>query len=106
MSSLEERDLAINVVIATVPGGIQSSLPILSSSMKRQAVFGKGRGVLLELAYQPRETPLMKCASEHGWSVIEGVEMLIEQAFEQFELWTGYRAPAASIREAIAANLQ
>jgi len=42
---------------------------------------------VLDAAYRPRQTKLLVDAQSHGCTVIEGVEMLIEQGFEQMRIW-------------------
>ncbi|KAI1298081.1 hypothetical protein F5Y03DRAFT_274904 [Xylaria venustula] len=51
-------------------------------------------GVLVEMAYRPLVTPIMQVASRHAnWAVFNGTDVLKEQAYAQFKLWTGYKAP-------------
>jgi shikimate 5-dehydrogenase len=57
--------------------------------------------VVLDMVYNPRETLLLKRAAEQGLTVIEGLEMLLEQAAHQFEIWTGENAPRAVMRDAL-----
>ncbi len=60
--------------------------------------------VVLDMVYNPRETMLLKRAAEQGLTVIPGIEMLLEQAAHQFEIWTGETAPRAVMREALEAS--
>jgi 3-dehydroquinate dehydratase/shikimate dehydrogenase len=53
-----------------------------------------------DLIYNPTTTRLMKDAAKKGCSTIGGLEMLVAQACEQFEWWTGTRPPAGVMREA------
>ena len=53
-------------------------------------------GVALELAYDRRITKLLALAQArrmegYGWSGVEGIEVLLEQAYEQTRIWTGER---------------
>jgi 3-dehydroquinate dehydratase/shikimate dehydrogenase len=57
--------------------------------------------VVLDMVYNPRETLLLKRAKQQGLTVIPGIEMLLEQAADQFEIWTGDTAPRAVMREAL-----
>ncbi|RFU80170.1 quinate pathway repressor [Trichoderma arundinaceum] len=60
-------------------------------------------GVIVELAYHTPETPLMRQLREGsypGWSVVDPVEVLFEQACAQWELFTGSRAPRKTMWEA------
>ena len=59
---------------------------------------------LTQLAYKPRDTPLLqqlRSLAAKGWIAVEGIEVLPVQAFAQFELWTGRGAPRRVMREAM-----
>jgi 3-dehydroquinate dehydratase/shikimate dehydrogenase len=56
--------------------------------------------VVFDLVYNPLETTLIRHAKEQGKTVIPGLEMFIEQATAQFELWTGDTAPRSVMRNA------
>jgi shikimate-5-dehydrogenase len=58
--------------------------------------------VLVEMAYRPPQTGMMKVAARHkGWKVLKGTDVLVEQAYAQFELWTGRRAPVLAMQDAV-----
>jgi 3-dehydroquinate dehydratase / shikimate dehydrogenase len=57
-------------------------------------------GVVFDMVYEPRETPLLRAARAAGCRTIDGVEMLVAQAVGQFEAWTGARAPVEAMTEA------
>ncbi|KAG8997108.1 3-dehydroquinate dehydratase (3-dehydroquinase) [Tulasnella sp. JGI-2019a] len=64
-------------------------------------------GVVIDMAYKPAETPLLslaKSASGGKWAQVAGVEVLLEQGYRQFELWTGRRAPRKTIETAVMAH--
>lgn len=86
----------IDVMIATVPGHVHSEWSWLR--LANEKVFCKTKGVYVEMAYTPRRTVLMENASSQGWFTVEGIDVLLEQGYEQFHLWTGRRAPRYSIR--------
>ena len=54
-----------------------------------------GGAVLVEMAYRPQVTGMMKAAAKQAprWKVARGVDVLEQQAYAQFELWTGLDAP-------------
>jgi len=56
--------------------------------------------VVFDLVYNPSETELLKKARAQGKTVIRGLEMFIEQAVGQFEIWTGETAPRAAMTKA------
>ena len=53
--------------------------------------------VVFDLVYNPLETELLKRAKEQGKTVVPGLDMFIEQAVRQFEIWTGDTAPRAAM---------
>jgi 3-dehydroquinate dehydratase / shikimate dehydrogenase len=57
--------------------------------------------LVLDMVYNPRETVLLRRAKQQGRLVIPGIEMLLEQAAHQFEIWTGETAPRAVMRNAL-----
>lgn len=56
--------------------------------------------VVFDMVYNPLETVLVKKAKEQGKSVVPGLDMFIEQAVRQFEIWTGETAPRAVMEKA------
>ena len=56
---------------------------------------------VVDIVYNPRETPLLAAARERGLSTVEGVTMLVGQAAEQFTAWTGHEAPLAEMFDAV-----
>jgi shikimate 5-dehydrogenase len=53
-----------------------------------------------DLVYNPPVTRLLREAGEMGCQTIGGLDMLVAQAHEQFQWWTGMRAPVGVMREA------
>jgi len=56
--------------------------------------------VVFDLVYNPAETELLRRAREQGKTAIAGLDMFIEQAVRQFEIWTGETAPRAAMLKA------
>jgi len=57
--------------------------------------------IVLDMVYNPQQTKLLQHAVQQGLKVIPGIEMLLEQAAHQFEIWTSETAPRAVMRESI-----
>ena len=53
-----------------------------------------------DMVYNPPVARLLREAATAGCDTIGGLEMLVAQAREQFQWWTGVRAPAGVMREA------
>jgi 3-dehydroquinate dehydratase/shikimate dehydrogenase len=61
--------------------------------------------VVFDMVYNPIETVLIQRAREQSKTVIPGLEMFIEQATRQFEIWTSQTAPRAVMQKAAAEAL-
>jgi len=57
-------------------------------------------GIVFDLVYNPHDTLLIRRAREQGCEVIHGIEMFVEQASEQFQLFTGVAAPRQAMERA------
>lgn len=62
--------------------------------------------VVFDMVYNPLRTALLKSAAEQGKTVIPGLEMFLEQAAAQFELWAKQTAPRSVMRNAVLDVLQ
>jgi len=56
--------------------------------------------VVFDMVYNPLETELARRAADQGRTVISGLQMFLEQAAHQFEIWTGESAPRAVMERA------
>jgi 3-dehydroquinate dehydratase/shikimate dehydrogenase len=57
--------------------------------------------LVFDMVYNPMETALLKRARAAGLSVIPGIEMFLEQAARQFEIFTEERAPRPVMERAV-----
>lgn len=95
-----------SIIVSTVPafaGAIDSATtePV-DIGLKLDHLSMNG-GVAVELAYEKRITPLLAFAEQRRmqgsqWVSVDGIEVLLEQGFEQVKMWTGRRAPAKPVR--------
>ncbi|GAB5362530.1 hypothetical protein AAMO2058_000805200 [Amorphochlora amoebiformis] len=67
---------------------VVSTLPAKATYMVSQSVFDQ-KPVIFQACYLPPETPLSIAAVANGCKLVRGLDMLIAQGVEQFELWTG-----------------
>ncbi|MFU2204462.1 shikimate dehydrogenase [Streptococcus hyovaginalis] len=79
-----KSDLVVNGTSVGMDG---QSLPI-----QENILFSKN-SLVADVIYQPFETPLLKLAKEQGIPSINGLGMLLFQAAEAFEAWTGKEMP-------------
>ncbi|MGB7583943.1 MAG: shikimate dehydrogenase [Terriglobales bacterium] len=81
------KKLSFDVIInATSVGmGNLKESPLNENEIKARYVF--------DMVYDPPETRLMKMAKAAGAEIIPGIEMFVQQAARQFEIWTGKPAP-------------
>jgi shikimate 5-dehydrogenase len=62
-------------------------------------------GIVYDLVYNPPVTRLLREAEAAGCRTIGGLEMLVGQARQQFEWWTGVCPSAGVMREAATSRL-
>ena len=77
------------------------SWPDVEASPVPPGSLAGGRAVY-DLVYKPVGTSLLAAAKAAGCIPIGGLEMLVAQAIEQFEWWTGLPAPREAMRLAAA----
>lgn len=59
---------------------------------------------VVDIVYQPRQTPLLAAAEALGARTVNGVGMLVHQAAIAFERWTDHPAPLEAMRSAAFPN--
>ncbi len=92
----EVKDLDAEILINTTPLGMHPETGICPVPEK---ALKEGMAVM-DIIYNPLETRLLSLAKEKGCVIIDGLSMFINQAAEQFRLWTGLDAPFALMRKA------
>ncbi len=99
--SLRQAVGGADVVIHCTPVGMhpktEDTLIPKKLLRREQAVF--------DIVYTPRKTRLLKEAEAVGCLTIPGMEMFVNQAVLQFELWTGQRAPVNVMRKIVEERL-
>ena len=95
--SITKADLLVN---ATSVGMDGSSQPIPTSIVLPEKLM------VADVIYQPFETPFLKWARNQGNQSINGLGMLLYQAAEAFELWTGKEMPTDQIWELLKQKYQ
>ena len=95
--SITKADLLVN---ATSVGMDGTSQPIPTSIDLPEKLM------VADVIYQPFETPFLKWARNQGNQSINGLGMLLYQAAEAFELWTGKEMPTNQIWELLKQKYQ
>jgi len=97
LSILKEFDVILN---ATSLGmGDKISL----TSVPKEYILKKH--IVFDAVYEPYETRLLCEAKEQDATIIHGTEMLLYQGMEQFELYTGRKAPEEAMRKTLTKNI-
>jgi 3-dehydroquinate dehydratase / shikimate dehydrogenase len=94
------RKLSFDVIINATPVGMANTResPLNENEINARYLF--------DMIYDPAETRLMKMAKERGAQVIPGIEMFVQQAARQFEIWTGKPAPWDDMLRVVTIALQ
>jgi shikimate dehydrogenase len=99
--SLEARIADSQVLIHCTPVGMH---PKTRESVVPKAMLHRNLAVM-DIVYNPLETQLLADAAARGLTTISGVEMFVNQAVIQFELWTGKKAPREVMRRVVLDHL-
>lgn len=111
LESIEDAEKSdpVSLVVSCIPADkpLDDSLSEKISVVLKRGIetkVGDFTPSLVDAAYKPRVTPMMKLANEkYHWNVIRGVEMLVNQGEEQFEIFTGIKPPYSAIHDAVLA---
>jgi shikimate dehydrogenase len=60
---------------------------------------------VMDIVYNPVKTQLLADADARGLKTVSGVDMFVNQAVLQFELWTGKKAPREAMRKVVLKHL-
>lgn len=95
---IKNSDIIVNCTNIGM-GHLEEAMPIndLSILEKNQ--------VVVDLIYQPQETLFLKGAKKRGCHTINGLGMLLYQAAEAFNIWTGSDMSISNIEETVKRKL-
>ncbi|KAJ7768294.1 Shikimate dehydrogenase [Mycena metata] len=94
-----------NVIVSTVPAAATatSDVPDALQLSSNLFIYRDGPAVVIDMAYKPAETALLALAKQAGgnWGLVRGLDVLLEQGYVQFELWTGRVCPRRVVAERV-----
>ena len=99
-----EGGFAPSIVISTVPASATTlDLTATNALYLPSSIIDKSApGVVVDMAYRPAITPLLELAGKvEGWRTVRGLDVLLEQGYAQFKLWTGREAPRTKVAEVV-----
>ena len=93
---LKDADIVINT---TSVGMKPDDPPLFDYSLIPEGI------TVVDIIYNPAETPLLKAAKEKGCKIVNGLGMLIHQGAIAFKIWTGKEAPVEVMRRIVEEEL-
>ena len=99
---LTEFDSNCEIIINTTPVGMWPNI----NEMPIDATVLKKEMIVFDTVYNPLETKLIKSAKNKGCTTILGVEMFLNQAYAQFELFFHASPPKEHMREVLLNELK
>jgi shikimate dehydrogenase len=101
-NTLAARLAESQVLIHCTPVGMH---PNVTASVVPKALLHRDLAVM-DIVYNPLRTQLLADAEARGLKTVSGLEMFVNQAVIQFELWTGKPAPRAAMRAVVLQQLR
>ncbi|KAF8263666.1 hypothetical protein EI94DRAFT_1703827 [Lactarius quietus] len=114
------EELAHTIPVLSVPGGgiperhcvyragivTMTDEGVSNGLFLPSTIFSVEAGVVIDMAYEPAETPLLKLAkttipANLTWHTVAGIEVFLEQGYEQFELWTERRCLRSAVAKTV-----
>lgn len=84
------------------PSYIVGTIPATQISLPSELFANGAGGVVLDMAYKPRWTPLLEQVDQTTWKTVHGVEVLIEQGIHQMARWSkSSSVPVQSMTDAV-----
>lgn len=106
-ATLEEAIKASKTAPARVVIGCVPADDLTEDKIPAGLFGGAESGILVEMAYRPPVTGMEKAATKQmSWRIFKGVDVLREQGYAQFSIWTGEEAPKEVMSRAMEEELK
>lgn len=100
------RDLSmVDILVNATPIGMLGRSADMTPVEKPQLETLPKNAIVYDVIYNPKKTLLLKLSESLGFRTINGIEMLVRQAFSAEEIWTGNRPNFDAMKIALLENL-
>ena len=92
--AVAESDIIIQATPIGMHGHAENASAVPAALLRREHI-------VFDMVYRPMKTQFIRDAEAKGCVIILGLEMLLNQAILQFEMWAGQPAPEKVMRQAL-----